>query len=98
MHPWASIGSPVCVCCCHCTSHNAGNGLPLPLRSAEDKLPPGLQQLHVDLRSDAATDALMALTGLTGLTLLEPQVQSRERWQALATGLTNLQHVEINYS
>lgn len=71
--------------------------LPLPLRSARDALPPHLQCLHVELHSNAATEPLRALTALTSLTLLEPQVDSREHLEALAGSLTNLKQLQVDY-
>jgi hypothetical protein len=70
----------------------------LTLRSAEDTLPPALQELHVQLRGDEASSPLIGLTALTGLTLLDPRGGSTEQYKAVASSLTNLTELELHFT
>jgi hypothetical protein len=65
---------------------------------ADDILPPALQELHVQLRSPAACRAILNLTALTGLTLLDPTGGSTEQYKAVAPSLTNLRQLELYFT
>lgn len=70
----------------------------LTVRSAEDTLPPALQELHVQLRGVEACSPLIGLTALTGLTLVDPWGGSTEQYKAVASSLTNLRDLELYFT
>jgi hypothetical protein len=74
------------------------DGLVLALGRADDTLPPAVQQLHVQLRGNAACSPLLGLTALTGLTLLNPIGPSTEQYKAVASSLTDLRELELLFT